>query len=130
MDLKTAETIYTTMIVPLLTYYNTNQAKEKNTLKRKLNSFVERASKIIKNNSNKNVCLTPLENLAKRQLCVLVRNCLDKSLPENFQGYFDLLQHSLNTRNSNASLKLPKVRTEYGKRSVKFIGSKIYNDIP
>ena len=130
MDLKTAETIYTTMIVPLLTYYNINQAKEKITLKRKLDSFVERASKIIKNNSNKNVCLTPLENLAKRQLCVLVRNCLDESLPENFQGYFDLLQHSLNTRNNNASLKLPKVRTEYGKRSVKFIGSKIYNDLP
>ena len=98
--------------------------------RRTLDSFVSRASNIVKNRSSKDVRLTPLDNIAKRQLCLFVRKCLDGTLPENFHDYFELVQHRIRTRNNGIPLQLPKVRTEYGKRAVRFLGAMFYNDLP
>ena len=130
MDCKTAKAIYNTMIVPTLTYYNVHLTKRTNVQKQNLESFVNRAKNIIKHRSNDNIHLTSLENIGKQHLCLFVRRCLEKTVPENFENYFKLQQHSIGTRNNNVSIKLPKVRTEYGKRSVKFIGAQVYNSLP
>ena len=81
-------------------------------------------------NSSQPINLHPLEIIAEQRLCLFVRKCLDENTIEHFQTYFELLQHRIGTRNKNVSLKLPKVRTEYGKRSAKFIGAKVYNSLP
>ena len=130
MDMKTATTIYNTMIVPILTYYSVHLINRKLIHQRNLKSFVTRAKNIINKNSSQPINLHPLEIIAEQRLCLFVRKCLDKNTIEHFQTYFELLQHRIGTRNKNVSLKLPKVRTEYGKRSVKFLGAKGYNSLP
>ena len=117
------------MIVPTLTYYHVHLVNRNVVQKRNLNSFVVRARNIINDRSSQTI-LSSLENIAKQQLCLFVRKCLDKNTTEHFHNYFELLQHRIGTRNNHVSLKLPKVKTEYGKRSVQFLGAKIYNSLP
>ena len=130
MDMKTATTIYNTMIVPILTYYSVHLINKKLVYQRNLKPVVTRAKNIINKNSSQPINLHPLEIIDEQRLCFFVRKCLDKNTIEHFQTYFELLQHCIGTRNKNVSLKLPKVRTEYGKRSVKFLGAKVYNSLP
>ena len=59
-----------------------------------------------------------------------MRKCLNNDTFVHFKSYFELLKHRIGTRNKNISLKLPKVRTDYGKRTVKFLGAKFYNNLP
>ena len=49
---------------------------------------------------------------------------------EVFQNYFERLNHLHNIRNNNLSLKLPKVRTEFGRKGFYFLGAKAFNDFP
>ena len=47
-----------------------------------------------------------------------------------FRGYFDVQEHKTKTRNNQCLLKLPKIKTEYTRKSFRFMGAKIYNDLP
>ena len=130
MDRKSAQAIYNSTIVPTITYCSSLQANLTSTRKKCLQSFVNRASKIIAHNSNVPEKLPSLDSITKRNLCCFARKCLDKETCEQFHNHYELLQHRHGTRNNNALLRLPKVRTEYGKRSVFFTGAKAYNDLP
>ena len=44
--------------------------------------------------------------------------------------YFERLNHNNNTRNAGNTLRLPKCRLEYLKRSFYFLGAKYFNDLP
>ena len=46
----------------------------------------------------------------------------------NFESYFDVLKN--NTRNGNKLLRLPRVKLESTKKSFKFTGAKLYNELP
>ena len=118
------------MIVPVLTYCSVHLINRKLVHQRNLKSFVTRAKNIINKNSSQPINLHALEIIAEQLLCLFVRKCLDNNTVEHFQTYFELLQDRIGTRNKNVFLKLPKVRTEYGKRSVKFVGAKVYNSLP
>ncbi len=48
----------------------------------------------------------------------------------NFDNYFEIKTGSINTRNNNLFLKLPKVKLEFAKQSFYYLGAKIYNDLP
>ena len=60
----------------------------------------------------------------------MVRKCLDKSVCENFHQYFKVKSHSMNTRNNNISIELPKCKLEFAKHSFYYMGAKIYNGLP
>ena len=47
-----------------------------------------------------------------------------------FENYFVFLNTTVNTRNTNILLRLTKLKFEYGRRSVKYLGAKIFNDLP
>ena len=67
----------------------------------------------------------------KKQACTFVRKCLDGVMNESFDDYFTRIEHkSIRTRNNSKLLKLPPVRTEYGRRSLIFMGAKLYNELP
>ena len=54
------------------------------------------------------------------------------NLPQAFDDYFVLIshKHSYNTRlASESSYSLPKVRTNYGKFNIKFVGTNVWNSI-
>ena len=48
----------------------------------------------------------------------------------NFDNYFEINTHRVNTRNNKYLLKLPKVKLEFAKQSFYYSGAKIYNDLP
>ena len=47
-----------------------------------------------------------------------------------FENYFEFLNTTVNTRNKNILLRLPKLELKYGRRSAKYLGTKIFNDLP
>jgi len=46
------------------------------------------------------------------------------------KNYFNLLNTDVNTRNKGILARLPRVKLEYGRRSVRFMGAKIFNELP
>ena len=43
---------------------------------------------------------------------------------------YELKVSKINTRNNGYMVKLPKTKLEYGRLSLKFMGAKIFNDLP
>ena len=60
---------------------------------------------------------------------MMVYDCLKGHGCHLFDNYFEVLNNR-NTRNRNCLIKLPKVKTEMGKKGFYFKGAKIYNDLP
>ena len=46
-----------------------------------------------------------------------------------YKNYFEFLNTSINARNKNILLCLPKLKLEYGRRSTKYLGAKRFNDL-
>ena len=44
--------------------------------------------------------------------------------------FFTLQEHERQTRNNNYTLKLPRIKTEYARKSFMFMGTKVYNELP
>ena len=115
------------MIVPLITYSTTHRIPFTNTQYKKLESLSRRASSIIKCNDN----LPSINGLVNRDICLLVKKCLLKSLnSETLDNYFTEQMHNKNTRNNNHSIRLPRVKLELARQSFYFYGGKLYNALP
>ena len=115
----TRRLIYQMMIVPLLTYSSTVDLEL-------LESITRRSSDIISDGK-------PVKNIHSEilfQCCKLVRQCLDGTVCNNLKNYFEITNHTVNTRNNQISLKLPKVKLSCAKKAFYFIGAKAYNNIP
>ena len=56
--------------------------------------------------------------------CQLVFDCLQDNVCTPFKGYFTKIEHNINTRNNGCSLKLPKAKLEFGRRSFAFQGAR------
>ena len=120
--------VYTTMIVPLLTYCSILQLKLTPSQCYQLTSIHQRAIRII--HSPSTVHITSIINVIHKNACKTVRKCIDKNICENFHKYFIINNHSKCTRNQSALLKLPKVKLEFAKRSFYYAGAKLYYDLP
>ena len=87
---------------------------------------MNRAKRITKNHNLNDVYTT-----IQRQNCMLVRKCLEKKTnSEIYNGYFEVIKHSKNTRNDKYLLRLPSVKLETAKQGFYFGGAKFYNSLP
>ena len=68
--------------------------------------------------------------MKKIRACQIVKDCIENKSCDELNAMFTITAHDINTRNNGFLLKLPKCRTEYGKRSFGFMAAKIYNDLP
>ena len=130
LDQATAVAIYHSMILPTFTYCGILQLKYTNTQLSRLSSLHLRALKIIFGDARPNQELTSVVNANKSRACKLVRKCLDKDTCEQFQNYFTLREHEKQTRGNKSTLELPKIKTEYARKSFMFMGAKVYNELP
>ena len=89
LDEKSAKAIYTSMIVPTVTYNCILQGSLTVNQKHKLSSIVNRAKSIIQDNQQRDVSLPSLENETKKQTCFFVKKCLDGVICDEFK---DLLR--------------------------------------
>lgn len=126
LNVEAAYRIFEMVIVPVLLYSTFIHLKITSTQQQKFKSIERRAKTII--GGEKKIC--EVERRKKKKACKVVRKCLDNEVCDNLSGYFEINEHRINTRNQNSLLKLPKVMLEFGKKSFKYQGAKIYNDIP
>ena len=71
-------------------------------------------------------------DIFKLQLCIFVFKCLNHYNPSQFSNYYSYVSDHYNTSSSRTKLlRTPMVRTsKYGLNSIKYLGAKIWNDIP
>ena len=48
----------------------------------------------------------------------------------NFENYFDIIQHNINTRNNSTLIRLPRVKLQSTKRAFFFQGGLEFNKLP
>ena len=58
-----------------------------------------------------------------------VFKCLNGTSPHDYETYFKHLDHCSTSRNDH-SLLLPKVKSEAGRKTLAFLGAKIFNKLP
>ena len=69
-------------------------------------------------------------NFAKLQKCVLVKQCMDRNVCNNYQNYFERVQHVENTRNNGISVRIPKIHLESTKHAFYYNGAIEFNKLP
>ena len=52
------------------------------------------------------------------------------TVADPFENYFDFLNTTVNIRTKNIPLYLPELKLKYGRRSIKCLGAKIFDDLP
>ena len=126
LNYEAACKIFEMVIVPIVMYSSMISLQLTSIQKRKLQSLSNRAKRII----GGNVKIKGIESRMMMNACNFVKQCLDGKSCESFLNYFEINKHSKKTRNNNKLLKLPSIRLEFGKKSFRFQGAKIYNDLP
>ena len=125
MDVNVAKSIYQTMVLPAFTYCGFHLLCLTATQEDKLASLHKRAERIVKSKEIRSV-----SSANQKRACQFVKSCLDGNVIEPFKHYFTLSSHQKNTRNNDTMVLLPKIRTEYGRKSFQFTGGKRFNLIP
>ena len=124
LNVDAAQKVFEMMIVPILTYSALVNLQLTRTQQQKLNSIERRANKVIGGQTQ----VMPISKRRKKNACRVVHKCINGKLCPRFDGNINM--HTQNTRNQNKLLKLPKVKLEFGKKSFKFQGAKLFNELP
>ena len=95
----------------------------------RIKSFECRTQEIIAAGKPLN-CDVNLLDCGKRRVCEFVQDVLLENVKPPLNDYFTVANTKANTRNKNLFVYVPKVKLEYGKRSTRFMGTKIFNDLP
>ena len=125
MDSHTSTAIYNAMIIPLMSFNNIIDLNFNDTQRKKFTSLHKRAQIVTGNNN-----INKIHDVVMRNACNIVRKCVENRLCEIFNGYFEKIEHSVRTRNSDCLLKLPKVKLDVAKNGFYFMGAKVYNSLP
>lgn len=119
-----AESVFKATVSPIM-FYCSNLFVYKD--HQRLQHLQDRANCIVY--GRKSYPWRSVKNEMKLRCAVDVFKCLNGLNPENFREYFTRLHHCKITRGNNSLIILPKVRTESGRRSFKYQGAYIYNNL-
>ena len=126
LDINAATKIFNMMILPILSYAGPIKLTYTQTQKDRLISLLNRAKDITGNDT-----LGDIHDVIQRQNCMLVRKCLQQQTNSvTFNNYFEILSHTMETRNNNYLLPLPQVKLETAKHGFYYGGAKLYNSLP
>ena len=64
-----------------------------------------------------------------QEISTFVHNYMNGNLPEVFKDYYQTINHQYSTRGNQNSLIPPQCRTEIGKKTVKVLGCKVWNNL-
>ena len=110
---KARYTIYTSIIIPLLPYSCPIQSTFTKTQSDSFSSIDRRAKAMLPSESEP----TSIHNYLKRDCINMAMQCLNKEFASDiFDNYFEMIDHSINTRNNNKHcIRLPPVKLEVGR---------------
>ena len=126
LNVKAAKNVYTMMIRPIFVYGSIIQLDLTDTQKSMLDSLHDRAKQII----GETIQTRSFHNIMMIKICTLVKKCMDANACIDFHGYFNRVSHYSNTRNNSYMMVLPKCKLEFGKKSFRFQGAKMFNSLP
>ena len=132
-DTLSAERIYRAMIMPIFTYCGQITLGWPETRRCQIRSLEQRNHRIILQNSkclNCELRLPTIEIFLKKRACLFVFDCLNGNVCRPFKNYFNFLTHDFNTRNSETTIALPKVKLDFARKSLYFLGASIFNSLP
>ena len=143
INLKMLKQLYYNLIYPFLTYAILSWG---NTYKTRLTKIVTKQNKVVRQiffaNSRENanplykiLDILKFENILKHKIGCFTFKILNKSssVPKPFTNYLQKASnvHSYNTRYAkNLNIQRPKIRTNYGIHSSKYLASKVWETIP
>ena len=129
ITIHTANCIYRSFIVPLPMYCAITNLNLTKTQLSRLENINRRAEMIIRGQSTAFIINTKIYDLMKIHCCSIVeRTLFNQNDFECFKDYFTLMNNC--TRNQEVLLRLPKFKLETGKNTFKFMGAKIFNELP
>ena len=127
---EAALTAVNMLTVPLFTYFCLLKSVFNQMQTNRIKSFERRIQEIIAAGEPLN-CNVNLLDCGKRRVCEFVQDVLLLgNVKPPLNDYFTVANTKANTRNKNLFAHVPKVKLEYGKRSIRFMGAKIFNDLP
>ena len=91
----------------------------------RLTSLDNRAKRI-----TNNIKITPLHDSIRKHACKIVKKVITGDICSNLKGYFEVNNHSKQTRNANFLLKVPRIKLETARSSFYYMGVKCYSDLP
>ena len=89
----------------------------------RLTSLDNRAKRITNNTKT-----TPLHDSICKHACKIVKKVTNGDICSNLKGYFEVNNHSKQTRNTNVLLKVPRIKLETARSSFYYMDRKFYND--
>ena len=60
--------------------------------------------------------LPTISNTISKRACSFVHDCINGNANVIFDGFFEVVNHSIATRNNQFMIKLPKVKNEFGRK--------------
>ena len=117
------------VILPLFMYCSLLKLTHTKTQISRIDSLERRANKIVFRRAQNNVKFNLINN-GQRNICSFVHDFIKENTCEPFFDYFNVHKTNRNTRNNGHILSLPKMKLEYGRRSVKYMGAKTFNELP
>ena len=126
---EAALTAVNMLIVPLFTYCCLLKPVFNQMQTNRIKSFERHTQEIIAAEEPLN-CNVNLLDCGKRRACEFVQDVLLGNVKPPLDDYFTVTNTKVNTRNKNLFAHLPKVNLEYGKQLIRFMGAKIFNDLP
>ena len=71
-----------------------------------------------------------IDAVIRKRACTLVFDNLQQNVCDVMKEYFTKNTHGKNTRNEELSVKLPLLKTEFGRKGLYFLAAKEYNNLP
>ena len=129
LNAEAALTAVNMLIVPLFTYCCLLKPVFNQMQTNRIKSFERRTQEIIAAGEPLN-CNVNLLDCGKRRIWEFAQDVLLGNVKTPLNNYFTVANTKANTRNKKLFVHVPKVRLEYGKQSIRFMGAKIFNDLP
>ena len=99
--------------------------------KNRIESIERRARVVIKsNNLTVDIRIPKIAAVVRKRACTVVFDNLQHNVCGVMKEYFTKNAHGKNTRNEEQSVKLPLMKTEFGRKGLYFMAAKEYNNLP
>ena len=132
LSMLAAKSVYSAHVLPTILYCSTQVLKISDTMTQRFEKLQEKAQKMIycQPNHNRGKRFCSILNQKKLKAACMIFKCLQGTSIPVFSPYAEEISHTYRTRNNNASLRLPLLRTEAARKSFWFQGPHCCNEFP
>ncbi len=130
-DSASAESIHRTMIMPVFGYCGSLSLGWFPSYKKRIDILERKSLDVIRSTraASFSLRLPSIKAGVKKRVCILVFDTLQGNVCDAMKDYFIKNAHEKNTRNNQHLVKLPKVKTEFGRKGFYYLAGKEFNNL-